>query len=145
MNVRAGSLITQVKQISARIFEKILLNHNIDDFNGAQGHILFVLWQENNLSLKEVSLKTGLATTTLTSMVDRMEKLDLVKRKIDSNDRRKVHLCLTNKAKKLEHDYRVVSDEMMNIFYEGFSESDILKFELFLDKILNNLRTWIGE
>ncbi len=40
-----GFYISQIKQIQSRIFEKLLKANDIDDLNGAQGRILFVLWQ----------------------------------------------------------------------------------------------------
>ena len=80
MNIQAGHIISQIKQISGRIFERILSKRNIDAFNGAQGRILYVLWQEDYISLKELSDRTGLAATTLTSMTDRMESSGLVAR-----------------------------------------------------------------
>ena len=36
-----------------RIFEKILSEKNIDAFNGAQGRILYVLWQEDGISIRD--------------------------------------------------------------------------------------------
>ena len=44
MNTNGGFLTTKVKQLSDRVFEKILSEKNIDAFNGAQGRILYVLW-----------------------------------------------------------------------------------------------------
>ena len=46
MKVNGGFLVTKIKQLGDRIFEKILSEKNIDAFNGAQGRILYVLWQE---------------------------------------------------------------------------------------------------
>ena len=45
MKTNGGFLITKIKQLGDRIFEKILSEKNIDAFNGAQGRILYVLWQ----------------------------------------------------------------------------------------------------
>lgn len=36
-------LITQIKQISGRIFEKLLVSADVEAFNRAQGRILYVL------------------------------------------------------------------------------------------------------
>ncbi len=68
---QGGFLISQVKQVSGRIFEKLLANAGVEEFNGAQGRILYVLWQEDGIPIVELSRKTGLAKTTLTSMLDR--------------------------------------------------------------------------
>ena len=104
---KGGFLISQIKQISGRIFEKILSEKNIEEFNGAQGRILYVLWQEDSIAIKELSNKTGLALTTLTSMLDRMEKMDLIKRTFDKTDRRKILIILTEKAiRRFLHSYR---------------------------------------
>ena len=40
-----GFLIGKIKQIQGRVFEKMLIENGISEFNGAQGRILFVLWQ----------------------------------------------------------------------------------------------------
>ena len=37
MKMNGGFLITKIKQLGDRIFEKILSEKNIDAFNGAQG------------------------------------------------------------------------------------------------------------
>lgn len=140
MEIKAGSLITQIKQISGRIFDRILSDKNIDAFNGAQGNLLYVLWQGDNITLGELSRKTGLATTTLTSMVDRMEAAGLVNRTADPKDRRKTRLLLTDKAKGLRSDYNDVSERMSDIFYSGFSEEEIRQFEHYLERVLLNLR-----
>ena len=66
MEIQGGNIISQIKRLGDRIFERILTEKNIDAFNGAQGRILYVLWQEEFISLKELSDRSGLATTTLT-------------------------------------------------------------------------------
>lgn len=49
MEMNGGFLVTKIKQLGDRIFEKILSEKNIDAFNGAQGRILYVLWQKDSL------------------------------------------------------------------------------------------------
>lgn len=133
-------MVSRIKQLSSRIFERILSEQNIDAFNGAQGRILYVLWQEENISLKELSDRTGLAATTLTSMVDRMESSGLVCRVPDQRDRRKTLLLLTEKARSLEVDYMAVSGQMSEIFYAGFSDEEIRLCEAMLERIYENLK-----
>ncbi len=89
MEIHGGNTVSQIKHLSDRIFERILAKKDIDAFNGAQGRILYALWQKEYISLRELSDRTGLAPTTLTSMIDRMESSELVCRIPDRNDRRK--------------------------------------------------------
>ena len=60
MKTNGGFLVTKIKQLGDRIFEKILSEKNIDAFNGAQGRILYVLWQEDGISIRSLSVKCGL-------------------------------------------------------------------------------------
>ena len=46
MVTNGGFLVTKIKQLGDRIFEKVLAEKNIDAFNGPQGRILYVLWQQ---------------------------------------------------------------------------------------------------
>lgn len=98
MEMNGGFLVTKIKQLGDRIFEKILSEKNIDAFNGAQGRILYVLWQEDGISIRSLSTKCGLAITSLTTMLERMENQGLISRVQSETDKRKTLLFLTEKA-----------------------------------------------
>ena len=139
MKNTGGFLITRIKQVGGRAFERILSQKKIDVFNGAQGRILYVLWQDDGIPISELSRQTGLATTTLTSMLDRMETADLIYRDRGDKDRRKIRIFLTEKAKGLEEDYNAVSEEMSSIYYKGFSDQEIEQMESYLERVLKNV------
>ncbi|MDE6592705.1 MAG: MarR family transcriptional regulator [Oscillospiraceae bacterium] len=140
MKTQAGFLISQIKLIGGRVFEKILAKENISEFNGAQGKILYVLWQRDKISIIELSKAVGLANTTLTSMLDRMEEAGLIKRFPDPGDRRKNLIALTDKARGLREKYEQVSQEMNEVYYKGFSEEEITLFESYLQRVLKNVK-----
>ena len=142
MKANGGFLVTKIKQLGDRIFERILAEKNIDAFNGAQGRILYVLWQEDGVPIKIISEKSGLAITSLTTMLERMEKNGLIRRKTDEADKRKTLLFLTDKAKELKEAYDSVSNEMGNIYYRDFTDKEILQFEEYLNRIRVNLEEW---
>ena len=145
MDMNGGFLITKIKQLGDRIFEKILSEKNIDAFNGAQGRILYVLWQEDGIPIRALSDRCGLAITSLTTMLERMEKQGLITRLQDTKDKRKTLLYLTEKAHELKQDYDSVSLRMGQIYYQGFSEEEIVRFEGYLDRISRNLEGWRDE
>ncbi|MDO4357584.1 MAG: MarR family transcriptional regulator [Clostridia bacterium] len=134
-----GFLITQIKQVQGRVFERMLAEAGIDEFNGAQGRILFVLWQQEGLPIVELSARTGLAKTTLTSMLDRMEAAGHIRRTSDPHDRRVTRISLTESARALSDRYEAVSDRMADRFYEGFAGEEIDAFEGYLRRVLDNL------
>lgn len=139
METKGGFLISRIKQMGTRIFDRMLAASGIDSFNGAQGRILYVLWQNDDISISRLSSQTSLANTTLTAMLDRMENIGLIVRKPDSKDRRNRLIALTEKAKSLQDDYTKISQKMNEIYYTGFTEAEIMQFESYLQRILNNL------
>lgn len=139
METKGGFLISRIKQTGTRIFDRMLATSGIDEFNGAQGRILYVLWQNDEISISSLSAQTSLANTTLTAMLDRMENSGLIIRKFDPKDRRNRLIVLTEKAKSLKDDYTRISEKMNEIYYTGFTETEIVQFESYLQRILNNL------
>lgn len=137
---RGGFLISQIKQIQSRVFNKLLSAAGIDEFNGAQGRILYVLWLEDDLPIVELAARTGLAKTTLTGMLDRMEHQGHIVRCYDKKDRRQIRIRLTDNARRLENRYHEVSLEMNRLFYRGFTDAEIVKLDAGLERILQNLK-----
>jgi DNA-binding MarR family transcriptional regulator len=140
MKTYGGFLVSQIHQLQGRAFEKMLKESEVDAFNGAQGRILYVLWEYEKLSISEIGRLTSLAKTTLTSMLDRMEKSGLLVRIPDTKNRRQIFVSITDKAKEYRNKYDLVSEKMNSLFYEGFSEVEIAEFEDKLKRIINNLK-----
>ncbi len=134
-----GFLIAKIHQVSGRIFAKILRKYGIDQINPAQGRILFALWEKDEIPISELAKKTQLSNSTLTSMLDRLEKAGHITRIRPKKDRRTIMLKLTEKDKHLQKVYSKVSDEMTNMFYREFSQEEIDEFEDHLRRILINL------
>ncbi len=139
MNSQGGFLITRIKQVGGRVFERILAEKGIDAFNGAQGRILYVLWQTDGVPISELSRQTGLAMTTLTSMLDRMEGSGLIYRDRGDKDRRKIRIYLTSQARELETAYNDVTREISDIYYKGLSQDEIEQLEELLRRVLANV------
>lgn len=134
-----GYLIGQINKIGGRKFNELLKRANIDEFNGAQGTILYTLWSKKELTIKEIAKSTGLAKTSLTSMLDRMEQAGLVEKLCNDADKRSTMIKLTNKTLQLEKEYNKISNQMSNIYYKNFKPNEIEQFENYLRRILSNL------
>lgn len=140
MNARQGGfLISKIKNIGGRKFDKILQEKNIDAFNGAQGKILYVLWQNGKMTATEISKKSGLAKTTLSAMLTRMDEQGLIAMEESLTDKRSVCISLTEKATALKEEYDAVTREIEDIYYKGFTDSEVEQFENYLKRILANL------
>lgn len=135
-----GFLISQIKQLQGRVFEKMLKESGVDAFNGAQGRILYVLWEHERLTISEIGRLTSLANTSLTSMLDRMEEGGLIVRIPDTHNRRQTFITITEQAKAYREAYDLVSEQMNTLFYQGFTESEVTAFEKMLSRIVDNLK-----
>ena len=140
METKGGFLISRIKQVGGRLFDRMLAEADIDAFNGAQGRILYVLWQGDGLTISQLSAQTSLANTTLTSMLDRMEQSGLIVRTPSPTDRRALLIRLTDKARALRADYDRISQRMNDLYYLGFTEDEVRQLESYLQRILNNLQ-----
>ena len=134
-----GFLITKIKQLHSRALAQCISDKGIDAFSGEQGKILFVLWQKDKITQKELATEIGLAKNTITVMLEKMEKNNLIRRITDENDKRKSLVILTDYAKSLKKSFDEISDEMLKKVYKGFSEEEIDKYEGYLHRIIRNL------
>ena len=134
-----GYLISQIHKLTGRKINELLKEANVIEFNCSQGIILSVLWGKGNQSIKEIGKTTGLAKTSLTSMLDRMEKQDLIQKVENKEDGRSTIICLTEKSKALEKVYQKITDEMVIQYYNGFNEDEIRIFESTLERVVKNL------
>ena len=137
---RSGDYISQIKHIGGRVFERLLAECGIDAFNGPQGKILDALWPTDGLSAGEIGRRTGLANSSLTGMLDRMEEAGLVERSRSERDRRTVRIRLTEKARAMRAGYEEVSRRMTEIYFRGFTQEEIARFEGDLQRVLENVR-----
>ena len=142
MKYNGGFLMSRIKQIHGRILNNLISNREITAFNAEQGRIPHVLWENDNISIKELSARTGLAINTLTTMLERMQGKNLIEKRTDEKDKRKTIIILTDYAKSLKKEYDVISEEIISVFYKNFSHNEIMEFEEYLKRILDNLENY---
>jgi len=86
----------------------------------AQYLILECLWIDDGLSPKFLGELLKFDSATLTGLIDRMEKADLVHREKDPADRRAIRIRLTARARELKTPLRKLrmraNEEILNAF-----------------------------
>ena len=139
MEQEGSFLIARIKQLGDRVLERTILKKNIEIINGAQGRILYILWKRDGIPIKELSKQTGLAMSSLTTMLNRMETAGLIYRQHGGKDRREVLIFLTETSRALELDYKLLMHEINSIYYRNFDMWEIMVFESYLRRILENV------
>ncbi len=135
-----GALISQVHQISQRVWYDVLSHNGLEDLAGARGRVIFALWNEDNIPIKNLVEKTSLDKATLTGIIDRLERDGYVKRIQSPDDKRVTLISRTGKDEIFKTKIPEVSDQQNAIFYKGFSTREIEEFENYLKRILENCR-----
>ncbi|ASN07346.1 MarR family transcriptional regulator [Virgibacillus necropolis] len=97
---------------------KILNNYSI---TSPQFIALQWLLEEGDLTIGELSNKNGLAFSTTTDLVDRMEKNELVERVRDLNDRRVVRIHVLEKGNTIIHEVIKKRQEYLGEVLTNFS------------------------
>jgi len=133
-----GFLVTQIHHLGRRVFSELLKERGLEIGPG-QGRILFALWQKDGEPINALIKKTLLRKSTLSELLDSLEKAGHVKRVQSAEDKRKVLVKLTEKTRQMLNVYIEVSQEMTKIFYRDFEADEIDEFEAYLKRVLENL------
>jgi DNA-binding MarR family transcriptional regulator len=99
--------------------------------------VLLVLWENDSLSVNQITEKLLLNTNTLSPLLKRMEKMELLKRTRSSEDERSVTVQLTEKGRRLKEQAKPIPEKLIKILLtENIDVSDVIQ----LKEMLNN---WI--
>ena len=101
--------------------------------NRTDGRCLDVVDRRGELTAGELAREVGLTTGAVTAMVDRLEVAELIRRKSDPHDRRKVLIELTPEAKKLADDIYGQMAHATAPFIDSLADGDLLTLISFFD------------
>ena len=60
-----GYLISRVNLLSNRLLNRLLIDAQVTAFNSEQGKLLYVLWQEDGITVSALAEETNLALNTV--------------------------------------------------------------------------------
>ncbi|MGL4623845.1 MAG: MarR family winged helix-turn-helix transcriptional regulator [Culicoidibacterales bacterium] len=105
-----------------------------------QPPILFLLSGEPGLTQKQIGEAIFVRAATLTSLLQRMEKSELIVREQDVHDHRKMRVFLTEKGHQKTGETREMLADFEQKMFVDFSDTELILFEALLEKIERNLR-----
>ncbi|MBW9105019.1 MarR family winged helix-turn-helix transcriptional regulator [Paraburkholderia phenoliruptrix] len=105
------------------------------------GHWAFlrILWEQDGLTQKELSVEAGVMTPTTFTAVSAMEKLGYVERRQAPDNRKNTYVYLTPKGKSLKKKLVPLAEEVNEISVRGLKESDIKIARKVLLTIIENM------
>ena len=110
------------------------------DLTGPQLTVVKLLEQIGDLSLSELSERIRAQNSTVTGIIDRMEREGLVTRERSKEDRRVVYIRLSAKGKKLAEEIPVEPMEIFRGALESLSAAEVRDLVKILGKVARRVR-----
>jgi MarR family transcriptional regulator, organic hydroperoxide resistance regulator len=131
-------LYTESRRITKELARRL-------DLTGPQLTVVKMLEQIGELSLSELSERIRAQNSTVTGIIDRMERENLVTRERSKEDRRVVFIRLTTKGKKLAEDIPVEPWEIFRGALESLTASEVRDLVKILGKVARRVRQTVHD
>ena len=139
MSKTAGSEIALlIREINLKINENMRSVFKNMGLTMPQLLVLRILTQKDGMKISELSNKMNLANSTVSGIIDRLEKLEFVNRIRSEEDKRVVYVELSKKSKNLYDDFNNLSNEYLEKNLKDTQEEQITNILTGL-KILRDL------
>ncbi len=123
-----------------RAFQR-LLERRIAPFGVTRGqwYFLRVLWNADGLSQRELSARVGMMEPTTVIALRSMERTGLIRRVRSDDDRRKVRVFLTAKAKRLRNELLDLARSITDEAEQGIAARELGSFRRVITRMTANL------
>lgn len=97
--------------------------------------VLMVLWENDKISVNQITERLLLNTNTISPLLKRMEQMELLQRTRSDKDERSVIIQLTKKGKKLKNEAAPIPEKLVKtLLTENISLSDVLELKTMLNE-----------
>lgn len=138
---RGGYLIFKIRLLNGRLFNRLLAQDGRALYNAEQGKILSTLWDKHPQSATDIAKETGLANSTLSLMLKRLEEQELIVSTLSKEDKRRKVFDLTPLSLQQEEVGKVLSQQLGEVFYKNFTPTEIKQLHHYLERIVENLES----
>jgi MarR family transcriptional regulator, organic hydroperoxide resistance regulator len=134
--ISSGYLVRAAHRAFQRLLERRIAPYGV---TRGQWYFLRVLWISDGLSQRELSARVGMMEPTTVIALRSMEKAGLIHRVRSGDDRRKVRVLLTAKAKRLRNELLGVARTITDEAEEEISARDLASFRRVIARMTANL------
>ena len=132
----SGYLVRDAHRAFQWLLERRIASYGV---TRGQWYFLRVLWIDDGLSQRELSARVGMMEPTTVIALRSMEKAGLIQRERSDDDRRKVRVLLTAKAKRLRNELLGVARGITDAAEEGIAARDLAAFRRVIARMTENL------
>jgi DNA-binding MarR family transcriptional regulator len=131
-----GYLVRDANRAFQRLLERRIAPHGV---TRGQWYFLRVLWEEEELSQRELSARVGMMEPTTVIALRGMEKAGLVRRTRSADDKRITRVHLTPKARRLRDRLLKLSQGVNEQGAEGIDAAELAQFRRMIARMTENL------
>ncbi len=131
-----GYLLRDTSRLLLRTLSKQIERHGV---TLGQYFLLRELWEEQGITQRQLSARVGILEPSTVSALDAMENLDLVLRVRSKQDRRKIHVYLTEKGSALRNVLLRYALQLNREALAGIPAEEVLKVREILLRVKANL------
>ena len=91
--------------------------------------MLSCLWTREYATPKQISEILCLETSTISGVLDRMQKKGLVERFVNKEDRREIRVVVTEKGKALQEPIQQIIETVNEVVLRDFSEEEVQRLK----------------
>ena len=95
----------------------------------SQYSVLSCLWGRSHATPKQLAEILGIETSTVSGLLDRLQKNGFIDRIVNSEDRREVQVIATQKGRDLEEPVTRIIDEVNYEVLKSFSQEEVDKLK----------------
>jgi MarR family transcriptional regulator, organic hydroperoxide resistance regulator len=132
----SGYLVRDAHRAYQRLLERRIAAYGV---TRGQWYFLRVLWITDGLLQRELSARVGMMEPTTVIALRSMERAGLIRRVRRADDKRKVEVWLTMKAKRLRNELLGVARGITDAAEEGLSPRELAGFRHAISRMTANL------
>ena len=132
----SGYLVRDAHRAFQRLLERRIAAYGV---TRGQWYFLRVLWNEDGLTQRELSARVGMMEPTTVIALRSMEKSGLIRRLRSTDDKRRSHVWLTTKARRMRNELLAVARGITEEAEAGISRSDLARFRRAIAGMTANL------
>lgn len=129
-------------RLISKALEQLTLPHGV---SAGQWRLLRVLWEEDNITQRELSRRAGFTEPTTVHAVRSLDNAGLAMRKRSTEDKRKIFITLTPRARRLRPKLIPMVIEVNEIALAGIDPKEVAITRKVLAQSYINMCDHLGE
>ena len=138
--------VARIRELANAFIERELENRGLEGLQPAHGSVLaFLFGQHKPVPVKEIVERVGRVKSTVTGMVNTLERHGYVRKTPSAEDGRVVYVELTKKGDALRADFDAISETLLDAVYGNMPHRERQMLVQLLSRVEGNLRENTGQ